>query len=182
MHLPNGSWANFGGNDAVTIGGKVGSQLNADGTGSWDSALGDFDGRRAVRVVNPCSVNDNLDAGNCKWTDRYTDGLQRRRWYSSAEATGEGAVVIIGGMTAGGYINRETPVRDPVFQRGQSEPTYEYFPARAAEPQVFQFLVDAGGLNTYAHTFLMPDGRFFLQANLSTGLSPFIFETILLTS
>ena len=169
MHLPNGSWANFGGNDGVTIGGGVGNDKHDDNTGAWDSVLNDFDGRRAVRVVNPCSVDENLDAGNCKWSDNYIDGLKRRRWYSSAEATGEGTVVIIGGMTKGGYINRDTPVRDPVFQRGQSEPTYEYFPAKADDPPIFQFLVDAGGLNTFAHTFLMPDGRFFVQANLSTS-------------
>jgi len=176
MHLPNGSWANFGGNDAVMIGGAAGSRKNDDGTGSWDSVLNDFDGRRAVRVVNPCSINDNLDGGKCKWSDDYVDGLKRRRWYSSAEAMGDGTVVVIGGMTKGGYINRETPVRDPVFQNQQSEPTYEYVPARSGDPPIFQFLVDAGGLNTYPHTFLMPDGQFFLQANLSTS-EHFLFYT-----
>lgn len=170
MHLPSGSWANFGGNDAVTIGGDAGNTKNEDGrTGKWDSVLGDFDGRRAVRVVNPCSVDDNLDAGNCKWTDNYIDGLKRRRWYSSSEAMGDGTVVIIGGMTTGGYINRKVIVTDPIFQNGASEPTYEYYPARSTDPEIFQFLVDAGGLNTYAHTSLMPDGRFFVQANLTTG-------------
>jgi len=169
MHLPNGSWANFGGNDAVMVGGAPGSVKNDDGTGSWDSVLNDFDGRRAVRVVSPCSVNDNLDGGKCKWSDDYIDGLKRRRWYSSAEAMGDGTVVIIGGMTKGGYINRETPATDPVFQNQQSEPTYEYYPARSGDPPIFQFLVDAGGLNTFAHTFLMPDGQFFVQANLSTS-------------
>jgi len=173
MHLPNGSWATFGGNDAVTVGGAAGSDKNPDGTGNWDNLLQDHDGRRAIRVVNPCTIQDNLDGNNCKWYDHFAeDGMKRARWYSTSEATGDGRIVIIGGMVRGGFINRQFPVTDPITQNGQSEPTYEYFPPKAEDPPRFQFLIDAGGLNTYPHTFLMPDGRFFVQANLSSSTSP----------
>ena len=174
MHLPDGVWATFGGNDAVAIGGNVGSQQNPDGTGAWDSALGDFDGRQVIRTVSPCSVEDHLDSGKCKWNELRGDaGMKTLRWYSSAEATGEGQVVIIGGFRRGGYINRDWPMTDRIYQEGKSEPTYEYFPPRKQDPAIFQFLVDTAGLNAFAHTFLMPDGRFFVQANLSSGTTSF---------
>jgi hypothetical protein len=170
MHLPNGSYVTFGGNDAVTRDGKAGSQKNADGTGAWDSFYQDFDGRRAIRIVNPCKISDNLNTGNCRWYDE-PEGLamKARRWYSTAEPTAEGQIVIIGGMVNGGYINRMLPNTDPISQAGQAESTYEYFPPKDGDPQLVNFIVRTSGLNAYPHAFLMPSGKILLQANLSTG-------------
>jgi len=172
MHLPNGSFVTFGGNGAVTRNGKPGSLLNPDGTGAWDSFYEDFDGRRSIRIVNPCKITDNLNGGNCMWFDEPEQlSMKKRRWYSSAEPTGEGQIVIIGGFVNGGYINRWWPNNGSYNQNGESEPTYEYFPPRDGDPPVLQFIVRTAGLNAYPHTFLMPSGKMLLQANLSTSTS-----------
>ncbi|KDR84451.1 hypothetical protein GALMADRAFT_237321 [Galerina marginata CBS 339.88] len=171
MHLPNGSFASFGGNDGVTVNGAAGSQKNPDGTGAWDSVYQDFDGRKAIRVVNPCRSTDNLASAQCGWfDDPIVLSMKRARWYSAVEATGDGTIVILGGFTRGGYINRWFPVTDPITQSGQAENTYEFYPARDGDPPVVQFLVKASGLNAYAHTFLMPSGKMLVQANYSTML------------
>jgi len=180
MHLPNGSFATFGGNDGVGLGATPASAKNPDGTGFWDSYYQDFDGRTAIRIVNPCKITDDLNnPGNCMWFD---DGsklaLKKRRWYSSAEPTGDGTIVILGGFVNGGFINRWYPVTDPLTQLGQAESTYEYHPAIAADPPVLQFLVDTGGLNAYPHTYLMPSGKMLLQANVSTSQSYLFHSSI----
>ncbi|KAJ3489674.1 hypothetical protein NLJ89_g11510 [Agrocybe chaxingu] len=171
MHLPNGSYVTFGGNDAVGQNGVAGSQKNPDGTGAWDSYYQDFDGRRAIRIVTPCTITDTLNSGPCAWYDEPTQlSLRRERWYSAAEATGEGEVVIIGGFVRGGFVNRWVPNVDPATSDGQADPTYEYYPPRSGEPRTFDFLIKTSGLNSYAHTYLMPSGRILVQANLSTTL------------
>lgn len=57
MHLPNGSWATFGGNAAVGPGGNVGSVPGpiAANSALYDDTYKDWDGRRAVRILNPCA-------------------------------------------------------------------------------------------------------------------------------
>jgi len=170
MHLPNGSFVTFGGNSAVTTNGAQGSQTFPDGQGSWDDFYQDYDGRRSIRIVNPCKITDSLTSSNCRWFDEPEQlSMKRRRWYSSAEPTAEGQIVIIGGFVNGGYINRFLPNDDPAFERGSAEPTYEYFPPKDGEPQIVNFVVRTSGLNSYPHTFLMPSGRMMLQANVSTG-------------
>ncbi|KDR82899.1 hypothetical protein GALMADRAFT_220897 [Galerina marginata CBS 339.88] len=170
MHLPNGSYVTFGGNGAAGPNG-FGSQLNPGGfSAAWDSTYQDFDGTRAMRVLNPCKDSDNFASPQCQWFDEPTIlSMQKSRWYSAAEATGDGNVVIIGGFVNGGYVNRNYPVGDPSTNLG-AEYTYEYYPPRTSAPQTFQFLLKTSGLNAYAHTFLMPSGKMFVQANLSTVL------------
>lgn len=171
MHLPNGSYVSFGGNSAVTTGGTQGSQKNADGSGAWDSLYQDFDGRKSIRILNPCTISDNLNAGNCAWFDQPDQlSMKKLRWYSTAEPTGEGQVVIIGGMINGGYINRWLPNVDPTNEAGQAESTYEYFPAENVDPPVVNFIVRTSGLNVYPLAYLMASGKILLQANVSTGL------------
>ena len=149
MHLPNGSYVTFGGGNDTTR-----------------------DGRLGVRIVNPCTISDIPTDEKCKWVENPAQlSMKRRRWYSTAEATGEGRIVIIGGMSAGGYLNRMLPNVDPAYEGGQAEPTYEYFPPMDGDPQVSQFVVKTSGLNAFAHTYLMPSGKMLLQANLSTGKS-----------
>ena len=177
MHLPNGSFVTFGGNGAVGRGGNMGSQLNPGGySAAWDSEYQDFDGTKSIRVLNPCRNSDDFSSVNCQWFDDATFlAMQRQRWYSAAEALADGSVIIIGGFTSGGYINRNYPNVDPATEGGAAEPTYEFYPARSGALQTFQFLVNTSGLNAYVHTFLMPSGKLFVQANISTGMS---FSTI----
>ncbi|KAF9535190.1 copper radical oxidase [Crepidotus variabilis] len=172
MHLPNGSFASFGGNDAVTTGGATGSDKNTDGqTGSWDKLYQDFDGRKSIRIVNPCKYTDNLSGGACGWYDDPSVlSMKKFRWYSTVEPTATGEIVIMGGMVTGGYINRHVPNTDPRLEGGQAEPSYEYYPSRPADPADFQFIINTSGLNAYPHAFLMPSGKIFVQANLSTVL------------
>ncbi len=174
MHLPNGSFASFGGNDAVGLDGKVGAttQLNPDGrTGMWDSLYNDFDGRVAIRIVNPCTSSDNLAADSAfGWYDESTQlFMKKQRWYAAAEATGDGTVLILGGFVTGGYVNRWVPNTDPTTEMGSAENTYEFYPARAEDPPIVNFLVKTSGLNAYAHTFLQPSGMMLVQANTSTS-------------
>ena len=156
MHLPNGSYATFGGNSAITTGGVKGSQLGSDGNGAWDATYQDFDGRRAIRIINPlsCSISDNLVAGSCAWFDQPSLlEMQKERWYSTAEPNGDGRIILIGGMVNGGYINRVLPNVDPATEGGQAEPTYEYFPSTGAVPQTLNFIVQTSGLNAFRMRF-----------------------------
>jgi hypothetical protein len=171
MHLPNGSYVTFGGNDAVTVGGRPGSLKNPDGnTGAWDAVYQDFDGRRSIRIVNPCKITDSLNTAPCRWFDEPEQlAMKRQRWYSTAEPNGDGRIILIGGMIYGGYINRVLPNIDPATEGGQAEPTFEYFPPKDGDPLVLDFVVRTSGLNAYPHAFLMPSGRMLLQANISTS-------------
>ncbi|KIK26234.1 glyoxal oxidase [Pisolithus microcarpus 441] len=163
MHLPNGSWATFGGNDAVGVGG-------ASPSGNYDSAYGDYDGRKAIRILNPCTDADNFSSAQCQWFDNPAVlSMQEDRWYSAAEALGDGTIVLIGGFTSGGYVNRNYPNTDPTYEGGGAQPTYEFYPSRGAAT-LMQFMTTTSGLNSYAHTYLMPSGNMLVQANLSTIL------------
>ena len=175
MHLPNGSFVTFGGNGAIGPGGAMGSQLNPGGwSASWDVNYGDFDGTKAIRILNICDKSDNFLSTKCGWFDEpELLSMKSQRWYSAAEATGTGEIVLIGGFTSGGYINRNWPNVDPAYEGGAANPTFEFYPPRNVDPPVMQFMVSTSGLNAYAHTFLMPDGRMFVQANLSTVLWDF---------
>ncbi len=172
MHLPNGSFVTFGGNGAVTKGGNVGSVLNDEGSASYDALYQDYDGGKAIRVLDPCSAGSDFQSTQCGWFDDPSVlAMQKRRWYSTAEPTAEGDIVIIGGFANGGYINRNYPNVDPEFEGGAAECTYEYYPANGRTATTMQFMINTSGLNSYPHTFLMPSGKMFVQANVSTGKS-----------
>ncbi|KAF7797924.1 hypothetical protein EIP86_009131 [Pleurotus ostreatoroseus] len=170
MHMPNGSFIAFGGNSAV---GPNGTQGDV-GDGVFDTLYNAFAGQTGVRILNPltCTGDDAATAEECQWYDNTTFvHLQAQRWYSSAEPLGDGTVAIIGGFSNGGYINRNFPVEpDPVYQNGASQPTFEFWPPNGQQPVLMQFLVDAGGLNSYAHAHLLASGKMLLQANVSTIL------------
>ncbi|CAE6452702.1 unnamed protein product [Rhizoctonia solani] len=162
MHFPNGSFATFGGNGAIGPGGNVGS-VSEWGSGVYDETYKDYDGTKAIRILDPCTT------GNCAWFDNANVlAMQRKRWYSTAEPLADGSIILIGGFVNGGYINRNTPNIDPAYEGGAAEPTYEYWPSRYSPPRVMQFMIDTSGLNSYAHAFLMPSGKIFAQANYST--------------
>jgi hypothetical protein len=96
--------------------------------------------------------------------------MAKARWYAGAEALANGTVVLVGGFTSGGYINRNTPNTDPTYEGGAAEPTFESYPS-GSQPQVMNFMVKTSGLNSYALTYLMRSGKMFVQANYSTSES-----------
>jgi len=165
MHLPNASYAVFGGNNAV---GPNGDNSSPGSITSYDPTYEDFDGTRAIRIITPC--DGDLGSAPCSWFDApNTLMMAKKRWYAGAEPLADGTVVLIGGFTAGGYINRNTPNTDPAYEGGAAEPTYEFFPPGPQPPQVMEFMVKTSGLNSYALTYLMPSGKMFVQANYSTS-------------
>jgi FlaG/FlaF family flagellin (archaellin) len=170
MHLPNGSYATFGGNGAIGPGGNIGSVVNSAGSGAYDAQYQDYDGTKSIRILNPCTSADDFTSSQCQWFDNPAVlSMQKQRWYSAAEALGDGTIALIGGFVNGGYINRNTPNTDPEYEGGAAEPTYEFYPSRG-NATVMQFMIDTSGLNSYAHTYLMPSGQMLIQANVSTIL------------
>lgn len=170
MHLPNGSYVTFGGNGAVGRGGPASEKLpGPGGKGIWDAEYNDFDGTRAIRILDPCTSDDDFNSAKCKWFDEPSLlSMQKDRWYSAAEALADGTIVIVGGFVAGGYINRNVDNSDPE-KNGGAEFTYEFFPANGREPKRMQFMVTSSGLNAYAHTYLLGSGKMLVQANVSTS-------------
>ncbi|OBZ77248.1 LanC-like protein 2 [Grifola frondosa] len=157
MHMPNGSYATFGGNAAIGPGGNI-SDITYAGNpyqGEYDTVYQDYDG---------------LLVPECNWFDNASLlSMQRQRWYSAAEPLGDGSVAIIGGFVNGGYVNRNYPNVDPTYEGGAAEPTYEFYPSKG-EATIMQFMVKTSGLNSYAHSYLMGSGKMLLQANYSTIL------------
>jgi len=90
------------------------------------------------------------------------------RWYAGTEALADGTIVLIGGFTSGGYVNRKMPNTDPTYEGGGAMPTYEFYPNRGPAA-LMNFMTITSGLNLYAHTYLMPSGKMLVQANLSTS-------------
>ncbi|KZT02778.1 copper radical oxidase [Laetiporus sulphureus 93-53] len=170
MHLPNGSYATFGGNGAVGPGGDIGNVLAPGGySATYDTVYDDASGSTSIRVLDPCSWSD-LNNTECAWYDNATVlHMQQQRWYSAAEPLGNGTVAIIGGFVEGGYVNRNYPNEDPEFEGGAANPTYEFYPS-TGEATVMNFMIKTSGLNSYAHAYMMASGRMFLQANISTIL------------
>ncbi|KAI0324825.1 DUF1929-domain-containing protein [Cubamyces sp. BRFM 1775] len=173
MHLPNGSFATFGGNGAIGKGGNISDirYPNNQGQGLFDTQYGDYDGTKAIRILNPCKDGDDFTSPNCQWFDNSSLlSMQSQRWYSAAEPMGDGTIVLIGGFTNGGYINRNYPNVDTAKEGGAANPTYEFFPANGRQEQFMNFMNKTSGLNAYALTYLMPSGKMLVQANYSTTL------------
>ncbi|VDB96303.1 unnamed protein product [Peniophora sp. CBMAI 1063] len=168
MHLPNGSFVVFGGNNAV---GPGGDNHISGSTKLYDPTYQDNNGTYAIRVLTPCDGDVDSDP-ECAWVDSPNSGLrmQSGRWYPGAEALGNGSVIIIGGFSSGGYINRNYPNKDPLYSGGGSNPTYEIYPNNGVTERVMQFMGTTSGLNSYPLTYLLSSGKFFVQANYSTIL------------
>ncbi|KDN52348.1 copper radical oxidase [Tilletiaria anomala UBC 951] len=153
--LANGTWVVFGGNTNI----KSDGSPQTTGIGPYNAQ----DGGKAVRFVEPTS-----DYNSVTWLDDGSHTMAATRWYPGVEILATGEALLIGGMTGGGYINRNTNASWP---NNGGTFTYEYFPPRAGgERSTVNFLRETVGLNTYAHTFLMPSGKVFMQANVSTTL------------
>ncbi|KAK0535529.1 hypothetical protein OC834_001483 [Tilletia horrida] len=191
--LGNGTWLVAGGNQPVDQGG------NATQTAQLTGVYRDGDGRKAVRIIEPNNYyanssqlswfdNYSPDIANNPGVGLPVNGtglqMQSYRWYPGVEPYNDGSAVLIGGANNGGYINRNTPNTDPAFEYppgqvgnldgnnlfyGGANPTYEFWPPKG-ELRIVNFMNKTSGLNMYPHTFLMPDGRIFMQANFSTVL------------
>lgn len=125
MHLPNGSFITLGGNGAIAPGGDAGSVPAPGGRSSYDAVYMDYDGTKAIRILNPCSGSnaDLVKKPECGWYENANVlAMKTNRWYSTAEPLGDGTVVIIGGYSNGGYINRNYPNTDPTYSGGGSVP------------------------------------------------------------
>lgn len=143
---------------------------------SHDAVYGDYDGRKSIRILNPCT-QANLSSPDCQWYDNPAVlSMQDMRWYSAAESLGDGTIVLIGGFTSGGYVNRNMPNVDPEYEGGGATPTYEFYPSRGPAT-VMNFMITTSGLNSYAHTYLMPSGNLLVQANLSTSELPSVLRS-----
>ncbi|KAI3626134.1 hypothetical protein CBS9595_001495 [Malassezia furfur] len=176
MTLGNGTYIVVGGNKAVSYGGAT---PQGGDTGPY-APYHDQDGRRVVRIMEPA---DN--SGDLQWIDQYNspNQMDSERWYPGIEGLADGSVVIIGGATSGGYINRNFPNVDPAYEtmttnpvegdwaQGGANPSYEFWPpTNKPQPAKSNFMVNTSGLNMYPHTYLMPSGKIFMQANYSTTL------------
>ncbi|KAI0827203.1 DUF1929-domain-containing protein [Trametes gibbosa] len=173
MHLPNGSFATFGGNGAIGPGGNIGDQTPPGNPyqGIYDTTYGDFDGTKGIRILDPCTSKDDFTSPKCQWFDNSSLlSMQSQRWYSGAEPLSDGTVVLVGGFSNGGYINRNWPNVDPATEGGAANPTYEFFPANGRQEAVFPFMIQTSGLNAYPLLYLMPSGKMLVQANYSTVL------------
>lgn len=177
--LGNGSHIVVGGNSAIGYGGSN-LQVNGQISSGPFAPYNDQDGRRVVRLMEPTN-----DSNHLKWYDEFnsTNQMDSPRWYPTVETLADGSAVIIGGATNGGFINRNYPNVDPVYSttstnpqpnvwdQGGSNPSYEFWPPTGKPaPAISKFMVKTSGLNMYAHTYLMPSGRLFMQANYSTTL------------
>lgn len=174
--LGNGTWVVAGGNNAITYGGQaIATQQNPNPNPDTEPYQ-DHDGRKALRLLQPIASGSAV--GSIQWLDQPGQlEMQSQRWYPGVESLADGSMVLIGGATNGGYINRNYPNTDPAYSAGPgasltnmnggSNPSYEFFPSKGAL-QLSQFMVDTSGLNMYPHMFLLPSGNIFMQANYST--------------
>jgi hypothetical protein len=89
---------------ATAPGGNLGSQTYPGGyAASFDDTYKDYDGTKAIRILNPCTGSAASFGQNCQWFDNATQlSMQEARWYSTAESLGDGSIVLIGGMSNGG--------------------------------------------------------------------------------
>ncbi|GAA6053897.1 hypothetical protein JCM3770_005322 [Rhodotorula araucariae] len=146
--LGNGSWVNVGGNARVTT---LGFGIPEGG----DNPYGSVDGGKAVRMLTP-----GCAGGSCEWTDDI-GAMPLSRWYPTVETLPTGDAIIIGGELYGSFVNTPGGL--------QNVPTAEYWPTRG-EPFNITFLEETMPVNLYPLTWLMSDGRIFLQAGWQTTL------------
>lgn len=142
--MGNGSWLVAGGNQGVEYGGAATNVQTASGP------YGDADGRLSIRLMNPQSNSADL-----AWIDNAAT-MTSFRWYPGIEVMTDGSVLLIGGATGGGYINRNylgVPDPDPTFEGGSinnlaaggANPTWEFFPQKGNTPTAMNFMTLTSG-------------------------------------
>ena len=113
---------------------------------------------------------------DCQWFDNPACSPCRTCAGTAAGALADRTVVLIGGFTSGGYVNRNFPIVDIETKGGGVTPTYEFYPSRGPAT-VMNFMITTSGVNSYSHTYLMPSGNLPVQANLSTSEFPSVCES-----
>ncbi|KAG0150382.1 hypothetical protein CROQUDRAFT_652277 [Cronartium quercuum f. sp. fusiforme G11] len=143
--LANGTWVNVGGNQGISYGGvNIVNNVNP-----YQNA----DGGKSIRLLDPCSDD------SCGWTE--TKAMTTRRWYPTLETLEDGSMIIIGGDDWGGYVN----------DKGQNNPTYEFFPPKGnGNPIGLNLLTTTLPANLYPLTWLLPSGNLFINANLGNAI------------
>jgi len=143
--LANGTWAVFGGNKAVTYGGRDG----VPGAAPYDNT----NGGTAIRLLDPCADE------SCEWTTPRTANMQSERWYPTIETLQDGSLIVLGGMRDGGYVNTEYA----------DNPTIEYFPSKGNQIGL-NLLAETLPCNLYPLTWLLPSGNLLVQSNLGAEI------------
>ena len=78
MHLPDGSFATFGGTT---------------------------DGNMSIRTIAPCQSSGNFNLSKCQWTEDEKNTLSAPTWGATAEALADGSIILLGGATGPVYID-----------------------------------------------------------------------------
>ncbi|SGY98140.1 BQ5605_C035g11445 [Microbotryum silenes-dioicae] len=139
--LGDGTWISVGGTQAVDKKGKS--------TGTKEGSYHEEAGGRSVRLLKP------TDDGTDEWIeDEY--GMPINRWYPSVEILGNGTAAIFGGELWGGFVDAK--------KEKQNASSYEFWPSRGSL-KFSSFLANSGPANLYPLTYLLPDGRVFMQAD-----------------
>eukprot|EP00842_Homolaphlyctis_polyrhiza_P002995 jgi/Hompol1/3697/HPOL_006729-RA len=116
-HMANGSIIMFGG-DAYARETSPGSGIRVPP-----------DGRKAVRIYNPCPAGAPASCTG-SWTD--LPDMTTQRWYPSVATLSDGSHIIIGGSTDAIDYGNLQPINNP---------TYEYWPAKTGDwPKTLQIL------------------------------------------
>ncbi|KAF8635140.1 hypothetical protein AX15_000524 [Amanita polypyramis BW_CC] len=147
--LGNGTWVTVGGNSPVMYGGQG---VDLQSVQSSFGPYGDPDGRKSIRLLDPCDHHD------CDWVMSQFQTTQER-WYPSVETLEDGTLIILGGSKDGVYIN----------DANSANPTYEFFPPREL-PILSPMIKRTLPLNLYPLTWLLPSARLLIQSGWETIL------------
>jgi hypothetical protein len=191
--LGNGSWLVAGGNQGVGYGGAA-TNSGPTGTGPYK----DSDGQQAIRLMNPTSNAGDLawiDNAAQMTSHRWYPGIEVM---TDGSVLLMGGAIGGGYINRNTYPFDDPPFQGGSLQSlitGGANPTWEFFPQKGNTPTVNNFMALTNGelhevalmgksfwfhftdivysdkgLNMYPHTYLMPSGKLFMQANYSTTL------------
>ena len=80
--------------------------LRVNGKTVQDPTYKDYDGRKAIRILDPCTGDSAQFGAQCVWHDDVRNlAMQQERWYPGVESLPNGDAVIIGGMKSGGSFH-----------------------------------------------------------------------------
>ncbi|PPQ89180.1 hypothetical protein CVT25_001118 [Psilocybe cyanescens] len=130
-----------------------------------------------VYIVDKTEGNAAQVKGHPAWGSRWDIAtheatvmdIKSNSFCSSGMHLPNGSFVTFGGtdgITVGGKVENQLNPDGTSFW----DSVYQDYPAKAKDAEVVNFLIKTSGLNSYAHTLLMPSGRMLVQANHSTML------------